>query len=220
MLKDVLAELEWDPEVDATDVGVEVDDGVVTLTGTVDAFTQRWAAERAALRVQGVRAVANDIAVRLPGVVTDTDIAKAVATALEGNTLIPRDRIRVTVEDGWVTLEGEVDWQFQRREAEDAIRGLAGLRGVTNLIVLKPRPAPSAPEIKDSIERALVRSAEVDADRIEVRVEGGGRVRLVGTVRSPHERREAEAAAWRARGVRSVINEIRVLPAPAAASSG
>ena len=124
ILQDVLAELHWDPEVDPTDVGVEVDDGVVTLTGTVESFTQRWAAERAALRVQGVRAVANDVAVKPPGARTDTDIAKAVAEALEANTLVPHDRIRVTVEGGHVALEGEVDWQFQRREAERAARPL------------------------------------------------------------------------------------------------
>jgi len=208
--RDVLAELDWDPEVDAKDIGVEVDNGVVTLTGTVDSYTKKWAAERAALRVAGVRAVANDIVVKSPTTRTDTDIAKAVADALDANSLVPKNRIKVTVKHGWVTLEGDVDWRFEREEAESTTRKVAGVTGVTNLIVVK-QPSVSPSEIKESIERALVRSAEVDADRIQVHVEGG-HVTLTGTVRSWAERQEAEAAAWRARGVTSVTNEIRVVP--------
>ena len=208
--RDVLAELDWDPEVDAKDIGVEVDNGVVTLTGTVDSYTKKWAAERAALRVAGVRAVANDIVVKSPTTRTDTDIAKAVADALEANSLVPKSRIKVTVKHGWVTLEGDVDWRFEREEAESTARKVAGVTGVTNLIVVK-QPSVSPSEIKEAIERALVRSAEVDADRIQVHVEGG-HVTLTGTVRSWAERQEAEAAAWRARGVTSVTNEIRVVP--------
>jgi osmotically-inducible protein OsmY len=206
----VLAELDWDPEVEATEVGVEVDDGVVTLSGTVDSYTKRWAAEKAALRVDGVRAVANDLQVKLPGVRTDTDIAKASADALEGNVLVPADRVDVTVKHGWVTLEGEVDWQFQRREAEESARRVAGVVGVTNLIVIKHR-AISAADIKTGIERALVRAAETDADQILVHVEGGN-VTLTGTVRSWAEREEAERVAWRSPGVTRVTNEIRVKP--------
>jgi osmotically-inducible protein OsmY len=208
--RDVLAELDWDPEVDAKDIGVEVDNGVVTLTGTVDSYTKKWAAERAALRVAGVRAVANNIVVKSPTTRTDTDIAKAVADALEANSLVPKSRIKVTVKHGWVTLEGDVDWRFEREEAESTARKVAGVTGVTNLIVVK-QPSVSPAEIKEAIERALVRSAEVDADRIQVHVEGG-HVTLTGTVRSWAERQEAEAAAWRARGVTSVTNEIRVVP--------
>ncbi len=208
--RDVLAELDWDPEVDAKDIGVEVDNGVVTLTGTVDSYTKKWAAERAALRVAGVRAVANDIVVKSPTTRTDTDIAKAVADALEANSLVPKSRIKVTVKHGWVTLEGDVDWRFEREEAESTARKVAGVTGVTNLVVVK-QPSVSPSEIKEAIERALVRSAEVDADRIQVHVEGG-HVTLTGTVRSWAERQEAEAAAWRARGVTSVTNEIRVVP--------
>ncbi|MER3438445.1 MAG: ornithine aminotransferase, partial [Chloroflexota bacterium] len=126
--KDVLEELEWDPEVDATEVGVEVDDGVVTLTGWVDSYAKKLAAERAALRVAGVRAVANDISVKGLTTRTDTDIAKAVADALEANSLVPRDRIDVTVKNGKVTLQGEVDWEYQRRAAVNTVRDVTGVR--------------------------------------------------------------------------------------------
>jgi osmotically-inducible protein OsmY len=210
--QDVLEELRWDPEVEPSDVGVEVDDGVVTLTGTVDAFIQRWAAERAALRIAGVRAVANDIVVKPPGTRTDTDIAKDVADALESNSLVPQGRIKVMVEDGWVTLEGEVEWWRQREETEDAVRRIRGVEGVTNLIIVKPVQTDVSPdEIKRGIERALVRTAELDASRIQVMVEGG-HVTLTGTVHSWAERVVAEQAAWRAPGVTSVTNRIVVRP--------
>ncbi len=208
--KDVLEELEWDPEVDATEVGVEVDDGVVTLTGWVDSYAKKLAAERAALRVAGVRAVANDISVKGLTTRTDTDIAKAVADALEANSLVPRDRIDVTVKNGKVTLQGEVDWEYQRRAAVNTVRDVTGVRDVIDLITVK-QPSVSPSEIKESIERALVRSAEIDADRIQVHVEDG-HVRLTGTVRSYAEKLEAAAAAWRAKGVTRVTNEIEVRP--------
>ena len=208
--QDVLEELRWDPQVKPTEVGVEVDDGVVTLTGTVDNYMKKWAAERAALRVAGVRAVANDVTVKTGATRTDTDIAKAVADALESNILVPKNRIKVTVKNGWVTLEGDVDWRFEREEAEDEARRIRGVEGVTNLIAVK-QPAVSADKIKDNIERALVRSAEVDADRIQVRVDGH-HVTLTGTVRSWAEREEAEMAAWRSPGVTQVTNNIVVRP--------
>jgi osmotically-inducible protein OsmY len=208
--QDVLDELRWDPEVKPIEVGVEVDDGVVTLTGTVDSYMKKLAAQRAALRVTGVRAVANDISVKAGAARTDTDIAQSIADALEANILVPKRRIQITVKNGWATLEGDVDWRFQRDEAEDAVRRIRGVEGVTNLITVK-QPAVSPTEIKESIERAMVRSAELDADRIQVRVEGH-HVTLAGTVRSWAEREEAERAAWRSPGVSLVTNEIRVQP--------
>jgi len=209
--KDVLDELDWDPEVEVTDVGVEVDDGVVTLTGTVDSFLKKWAAERAALRVDGVRAVVNHIEVVPKGIGmrTDTDIARAVATALEENPSVPTDRVKVRVEEGRVTLEGEVDWHYQRREAEESTRRVAGVKSVINLITVR-QPSVSSHTIKERIEQAFVRSAELDAENVHVRVEDGGHVVLTGTVRSWAERKEAEEAAWRAPGVTKVTNMIRV----------
>jgi osmotically-inducible protein OsmY len=212
ILQDVLAELKWDPEVDPTDVGVEVDEGVVTLTGTVESYWKKWSAERAALRVDGVRAVANDIVVKTSGLHTDTDIAKDVAKALESNVLVPDDRIKITVKNGWVTLEGDVDWRFERDEAENTARHVKGVVGVTNLITVRPSKSDvKQDEIKSQIERALVRSAEIDAQRIKVEVHGG-QVNLSGTVRSWAERQEAERAAWRAPGVIEVTNNIEVRP--------
>jgi osmotically-inducible protein OsmY len=209
--QDVLDELDWDPEVDAKDVGVTVHDGVVTLTGTVDSFLKKWAAERAALRVEGVRAVVNHIEVvpRGLGVRTDEDIARAVATALEENPSIPHERIKIRVEEGRVTLEGEVDWHYQRREAEETARRITGVKSVINLITVR-QPTVAPEDIKRQIEQAFVRHAEIDAENIQVRVEEGGHVILSGTVRSWAERKEAEEAAWRAPGVTKVTNLIRV----------
>jgi osmotically-inducible protein OsmY len=210
--QDVLAELAWDPEVEPTDVGVEVDDGVVTLTGTVESFWKKWAAERAVRRVDGVRAVANDIIVKSRSARTDTDIAKDIADAFQANIMIPKNRIMVTVKNKWVTLEGAVDWRFEREEVETTARKVNGVSGVTNLIVVKPRVLPvRAEEITSEIEQALVRSAEVDASRIKVEVDGP-RVTLRVTVRSWAERAEAERAAWRAPGVTHVVNKIEVRP--------
>ena len=210
ILEDVLAELRWDPEVDPTDVGVEVDDGVVTLTGTVESFWKRWAAEQAVLRIKGVRAVANDIQVTPQGVHNDTDIAKDVAAALERNSFVPREQIKITVQDGWVTLEGVAGWWFVRDEAEQTVRRVPGVVGVTNLIsigsALEGGPLCS---IKQSIERALFRSAEIAADRIHVQIEDG-RVTLTGTVRCRSERNDAERAALRVPDVTSVVNQIMV----------
>lgn len=208
--KDVLAELVWDPEVDAAAVGVAVTDGIVTLSGTVDSYAQCGAAERAALRVAGVRAVANELGVRTREIRTDTDIARAVADALAADFLIPQNRIRIAVADGWVTLEGEVDWAFQRREAEAAIQSLAGVVGLTNLVTIR-QPAIAAATLETGIMRAFARSASVDAAQIVVRV-AGGRVTLTGTVNSWPERQAAEDAVWRSPGVLDVINEIRVKP--------
>ena len=208
---DVLDELFWDPEVAAPDVGVEVDDGVVTLTGTVDRYAVKLAAEKAAQRVDGVRAVANDLSVRTPLTHNDTDIAKAAADALEANIAVPGGTVDVTVQNGKVTLRGEVDWAYRRYAAANSVRDLLGVRDVINLIQVK-QPKVLATDVSGAIERALLRAAEVDADRIRVRTEDG-HVTLTGTVRSWPEKREAGFAAWRAKGVTQVTNDIEVRPA-------
>jgi osmotically-inducible protein OsmY len=211
--RDVLAELEWDTRVRPNEIGVSVEDGVVTLSGWTDSFIKKWAAERAALRVRGVRAVANEIEVRLPGTAerTDPEIAAAARRALDWAALVPDGKVKVTVSKGWVTVEGAVESQYQRRAAERAVRGLPGVRGVTNLIVVRPPEQVPETELKRRIEEALVRSAETDADRIQVEVRGD-RIVLSGKVRSWAERREAERVAWSAPGVTEVDNLIRIAP--------
>ena len=207
--QDVLAELKWDARVSPNEIGVTVKDGVVTLTGYVDSYTKRWAAEEAGHRVNGVKAVANDIEVRLPNSSerTDTDIAQAAVRALEWDAMVSLQKLDVTVSKGWVTLKGEVEWQFEKEDAERVVRRITGVKGVSNLIMVKPRVTPS--ELKSKIEAALVRSAQTDAERITVDVQGS-KVILKGKVRSWSERQEAERAAWSAPGVLSVDNQIIV----------
>jgi len=208
--RDVLEELKWDARVQPNEIGVSVKNGVVTLTGWVDSYTKKWAAEEAAHRVRGVVAVANDIEVRLPvsSERTDAEIAEAVVRALEWDAFVPLDKIKVTVAKGWVTLEGEVEWQYQKQDAERVVRRLTGVRGVSNLVTVKPQTPPPS-ELKKRIEEALVRSAKLDAERIRVEVQGN-KVILSGTVRSWAEKEEAERVAWLAPGVLSVDNRITV----------
>jgi osmotically-inducible protein OsmY len=207
--REVLAELKWEPRVVPNEIGVVVKDGVVTLTGWVDSYVKKWGAEEAAHRVRGVKAVANDIEVRLPGSAerTDADIAAAATRALEWDAMIPLEKLDVTVSKGWVTLSGEVEWYYQKQDAERVVRRLTGVRGVSNLITVKPRI--TAMELKQKIEDALVRSAETDAERITVEVQGS-KVILKGKVRAWAEREEAERVAWSAPGVTSVENRITV----------
>jgi osmotically-inducible protein OsmY len=205
--KDVLAELKWDAQVQPNEIGVSVKDGVVTLTGWVDSYLKKWAAEDAAHRVGGVKAVANDIEVKLFSERTDTDIAKAAVHALQWDASVPADKIQVTVSKGWVTLKGEVNWNFEKQDAERVVRRLTGVKGVSNLITLKPSTTPS--ELKKRIEDALVRNAKVDANKITVEVQGSKAI-LKGAVRAWVEKEEAERVAWLAPGVTSVENRITV----------
>jgi osmotically-inducible protein OsmY len=208
---DVLEELKWDTRVRPNEIGVAVKDGIVTLTGWVDSYLKKMAAEEAAHRLPGVKAVANDIEVRLPGFAerTDTDLAAAVLNALRWDAAIPTGKVDVTVSQGWVTLKGEIEYAFQKRDAERAVRRLSGVKGVTNLITVKPQVFPS--DLKQQIERALVRNAETDARNITIEVEGS-KVILRGTVRSYAEKQAAEDTAWSAPGVTEVENRIVISP--------
>jgi osmotically-inducible protein OsmY len=207
----VLRELEWEPLVQSTEIGVAVKDGIVTLSGFVNSYTKKYHAEDAAKRVEGVKAVVNDLEVKLPfsDERTDEDIAKAAVQALEDRITVPHERIKLTVRDGWITLEGEVEWNYQKGAAEAAVRDLAGVKGVTNRIVVMPRV--TAMDVKSKIEQALKRMVEVDAKNIKVETTDS-KVILRGKVRSWAEWNEALQAAWRAPGVKQVENELVISP--------
>ena len=207
---DVLLELKWDPKISsASDIAVAVKDGVVTLSGFVPSFWEKDAAEKAVKRVYGVRGIANDIQVKLFWRRTDPEIARDAVHELESHVSIPADSIKITVKDGWVTLEGTVDWEYQSSVAESAMKKLKGVSGVTNKIQVRPKA--SAAEVRSKIEEALRRSAELDARRITVAIEGST-VKLYGAVSSWAEREEAERAAWSAPGTTLVENHILVNP--------
>ena len=207
--RDVREEPKWDPDLDASDIAVSVKKGVVTLAGFVKSFTGKYEAEAAAKRVAGVTAVANDIEVRMPSVDErpDPEIARDAVAAIKSQLPVSSEHIKIVVKNGWVTLEGQVEWQYQRQTAENAVRRIKGVKGVSNVIQLKPRAQPD--EIKRKIQEAFKRSAEVDANRIMVET-NGGEVILKGTVRSWIEREEAERVAWSAPGVTKVVDQIIV----------
>jgi osmotically-inducible protein OsmY len=207
----VLAELDWDPSIDASGVGVAVKDGVVTLTGSIPSYWQRSEVECVVKRVKGVRAVAEDLTIELPGAAerSDADIAQSVLNGLRFNVAVPTNRVQATVENGWVTLEGEVEWQFQKSAAGEAIKYLMGVKGVSNNITIKPRV--SAGDVKAKIEGAFARRAQLDANAITVEA-SDSKVILHGSVHSWDEREQAEQAAWAAPGVTKVENNVTVIP--------
>ena len=205
--EDVMRELEWDPEIiDATDIGVAVEDGIVTLSGQVGSYWEKVAAEKAAKRVKGVTGIAQEIVVKYAGTPrTDADIADAAVGSIKWNTTVPDEKVTVKVEDGWVTLEGEVEWEYQRNAARNAVEKIKGVKGVSNLVTVKPRVQASI--VKSTIKQALERAADIEAGRIEVETEGN-KVTLRGKVRTWAERDEVERAAWSAPGVYSVDNRL------------
>jgi len=208
---DVMNELKWEPTIKAAEIGVAVKNGVVTLSGYVDSYVKKWAADRAAARVSGVRAVAEGIQVRLPRSLkrSDEDLAGAVANVLEWNVLVPHDRVKVQVQDGLVTLRGQVDWWYQKNAAEEAVRCLMGVVLFNNEIRVKPPVKPLA--VKDEIESAFRRNALLDSRRVTVETRGGS-VILSGSVRNWAERAEAQWTAWAAPGVSEVENNIIISP--------
>lgn len=208
----VLEALAWEPSIDAAGIGVAVESGIVILNGAVKSLPQKWTAVRVAQHVAGVKAVTDELIVKLPGDFerSDADIARAAVNALDWNVSVPRNRVKVVVEHGQITLEGEVRFHYEKVAAERAVRSLIGVTGVTNVISVKP-PKVSETDVRHRIEEALERAAELDAGKISVEA-ANGKVTLRGTVRSWTERDEAEWAAWAAPGVSGVDNYIRITP--------
>lgn len=206
---DVQDELDWEPSIDETKIGVAVDGGVVTLSGQVSSYAKKMAAEKAAKGVQGVKAVAEDIVVKYPSSLekSDTEIAKAALNALKWHSSVPNDTVMVKAENGWVYLSGEVQWAYQKNSAKNAIKDLTGVRGVSNSIAIKRDVKPI--EVKERIEEAFERSAEIDAKGITVTTDGHT-VTLSGKVHSIQEKEDAEKAAFKAPGVWEVKNNLRV----------
>lgn len=207
--QDVIAELGWEPSVNAAQIGVEVKGGIVTLVGHVDSYSEKWHAERATQRVSGVKGLAVELDVKLPGSSqrTDADIARAADEVLRWSTYLPPGAVRVKVEKGWITLSGEVDWDYQRRDAAQAVGNLLGVTGVSEAITIKPRVATDT--VKSNIEAALKRRAQSDAKRISVDVKDGD-VTLTGIVNSWSERDAAASSAWGTPGVRRVVDNLTI----------
>jgi osmotically-inducible protein OsmY len=206
---DIQAELTWAPEVKTSDVGVIVKDGVVTLTGHLASHAEKYAVERAVQRVHGVKALAVELTVKLPfdNQRTDADIAMAVECALDWNALVPDDKIQPLVENGWITLAGEVEWGYQRSAAESAVRDLMGVTGVSNLVKVKPKVSPA--DVEKKIHEALSRQADREAHRLAITV-NGSQVTLRGTVHSWTDRDAVQGAAWATPGVTVVVNDLLV----------
>ena len=206
--KDVMDEIKWEPSTTAAKIGVSVANGVVTLNGTVATYAQKMAVERAAQRVEGVKGIAEEITVKLSGphARTDTEIAEAAVSSLNAHVWVPTD-IQATVENGRITLNGQVNFEYQRIAAREAVCSLPGVKGVSNAIIFKPTVQPSA--VKDAIEKAFARNAEIDAGTVKVAAEGGT-VTLSGSVRSWGEKNQAGTCAWNAPGVNIVRNDIKV----------
>lgn len=207
--RDVLEELVWEPNIDATEISVLALGGVVVLNGIVKSLNHKWMAESVAQRVDGVQAVTDELTVQLPGDSwrSDADIAQAALNGLDWNGSVPRNRIKVLVDHGWITLQGNVEFHFQKEAAEAAVRDLKGVRGVSSLIDIQPRVF--AGDVTREIKKALHRAAQVDAERISVEAREG-MVILSGTVKTWAERQEAERAAWAAPGVTAIENDIRI----------
>jgi osmotically-inducible protein OsmY len=207
--RDVAAELAWDPAVKSTAIGVAVKDGVVTLTGHIDTFAEKHAASRAVRRVAGVKAIALELDVKIaPGHQrNDTEIAESAELALKWSTVVPLDSIRVTVDHGWITLQGDVEWDYQRRSVEQAIRPLMGVVGISNEVVVRGKPKLA--DLKRKIEDALTRQAIREAQHVEVAVDGST-VKLTGKVHSWQERDAVQVVAWSAPGVNLVVNELQI----------
>jgi len=207
--QDVMDELKWDPILNASEIGVSVKKGIVTLSGYVNSYSKKIAAESAAKRVKGVSAIAEDIEVRLglDDERNDTEIAEAALDALKWNSNVPNDRIKIKVENGWVMLEGEADWQYQKDAAANAVRDITGVKGISNLIMLSPKADVSV--IEKNIRRALQRSADIEANNIDIRTVGN-KVIIKGKARSWAERSEIERAAWSSPGVTEIEDDLLI----------
>ena len=207
--QDILDELEFEPSIDANDIGITVEDGIVTLTGHVPNYSQRLAVERAVARMKGVKGIAQEIEVRYPGRpgTSDDEIAQRVVSTLKWSTVVPDERVKVKVQNGWVTLRGRLDWNFQKTGAEGAICDLKGVTGVSNLIELRPRVSSS--DVRKHIVAALHRNATLEAETIKVDVVGN-KVTLQGKVKTWNDRRVAEEAAWATSGVTAVDDQLAV----------